>query len=254
MRRFLICSGVHSRPKSLEWLQRAVETRHPDGILFAGGVLDMGRQYTSRTTPWGLTHDDAIFIEKFFETLGHIGIFSAVIPGPVDTPLEDFLRAGMHAEVTYPNLHMAHATLIERGDVAVSGIGGCIMEGHMTDVDRYSRTVAEYFLRPFRLAPQPHTVLLLATPPLGPLGGSDGSRVVSELIDSYHPSLCVVNGPHETRGVQHIAHTTIVNPGHVAEGWAAWLDWNRDLNDQVSFLNLRDLEMAKAMADVGVCD
>src|SRR5262245_54827383 len=37
MRRFLVCSGVHGRVESLEWLHKAVRQRRPDGVLFAGG-------------------------------------------------------------------------------------------------------------------------------------------------------------------------------------------------------------------------
>ncbi len=255
MRRFLVCSGVHSRPKSLEWLRQAVAKRRPEGLLFAGGVLDRGRQYVAQTTTqWGLTHDDALFLEKFFETVGGLDIFSAIIPGPVDTPLEDFLRLGMNAEVDFPGLHLVHATLVEKGDIAVCGMGGCISGCPATELDTCSRTLAEYHLRSLGSAKQPHKVLLLANPPPGQLGGEEGSALTGDLIDSYHPSLCVVAGPSERRGTQRIASTLVINPGCLAEGWAAWLDRNRPADEQVEFLNLRDLESAGVATDIGVCD
>lgn len=255
MRRFLLCSGVQGRPKSLEWLRHAVSRRQPDGILFAGGVLDTARHYVPKaTSEWGLTREDAVFIEHFFETLGQLGVFAAVIPGPVDTPVEDFLRMGMHAEIDYPNVHVVHATLVEKGDIAVTGVGGCISENSVTDPATCSRTFAEYCLRSLWTARQPHKILLLANPPTGPLGGDKGSALTGDLVDSYHPRLCVVGGSSERRGTQHVASTLVLNPGHLAEGWAAMLDWNRAADDQVEFLNLRNLEVARVTADIGVGD
>lgn len=255
MRRFLVCSGVHGRPKSLQWLRQMTEARQPDGILFAGGVLDTARQYTPReTTPWGMTSEDVRFTEEFLATLGGLGVFSAVIPGRTDTPLEEFLRLGMHAEMEFPGLHLAHATLVTRGDVAVCGMGGALEEHRVSGGETCSRTLAEYHLRPLWTATQPRRILLLPDAPTGPLGGRDGSTLAAELIDSYHPSLCVVGGPSENRGVQRLASTLIINPGQVAEGWAAWLDWDRPAEEQVELLNLRLLTETGVMAEVGVGD
>jgi len=255
MRNILICSGVHARPKCVAWLRRIVEKRQPDAILFAGGVLDTARHYPAQSlTDWGLTTEGARFIEHFFEALGSLGVFSAVIPGQGDTPLEDFLRMGMHAEIECPQLHLAHATLIEKGDAAICGIGGSICEGTAKDRHTCSRTMAEYHLRSLWKAKQPYKILLLAEPPAGDLGGEQGSELTAELIDSFHPSLCVVAGPSERRGMQRIASTLVINPGHLAEGWAAWLDRSRVADEQVEFLNLRDLELAGVAADVGCGD
>jgi Icc-related predicted phosphoesterase len=255
MRRFLVCTGVHGRPKSLEWLRQAVEHRRPEGILFAGGVLDTARHYAARTTTaWGLTHEDALFLEQFFKTLGKLRLFSAIIPGPGDTPVEDFLRMGMHAEIEFPDLHLVHATLVEKGDIAICGIGGLLADAAACEREICSRTMAEYHLRPLWVAKQPHKILLLAVPPTGALGGAEGCTLAGQLLDSYHPSLCVVAGPSERRGTQRVAHTLVLNPGHLAEGWAAWLDWNREVPEQVEFVNLRDLESKRGVIDIGVGD
>jgi Icc-related predicted phosphoesterase len=255
MRRFLVCSGVSSRPKSLEWLRAAVTHRQPDGILFAGGVLDSARHYAAQTTTdWGFTHEDALFLKQFFETLGKLRIFSAIIPGPWDTPVEDFLRLGMHAEVEFPDLHVVHATLVEKGDTAILGMGGLLAESATAERDLCSRIMAEYHLRPLWMAKQPHKILLLATPPTGALGGQEGRTLTGDLIDSNHPSLCVVAGPSERRGSQRMASTLVINPGHLAEGWAAWLDWNRPVPDQVELLNLRHLDGGRLGTDTGVGD
>lgn len=172
--------------------------------------------------------------------IGKLETFIAVIPGAFDTPLEHFLRLGMHAEVEFPTVHIAHATMVKRRDIAMCGLGGCVAEGAAVEMDVCSRSMAEYYLRPLWSARQPRKVLLLATPPEGPLGGAEGSLLSAELVDSLHPSLCVAGGPSCTRGMQRIDGTLIVNPGRLVDGWAAWIDWGRSGGDQVELFNVNE--------------
>jgi len=124
------------------------------------------------------------------------------------------------------------------------GLGGPIAERKLFGVDSHSRVTAEYALRPLWNAKQPRKALLLAVPPCGPLGGPDGAELVGELIDSYHPDLCVVGGSSERRGCERIGHTLVINPGRLTDGWAAWLDWGRPSAEQVEFVNLPGLVSA----------
>jgi Icc-related predicted phosphoesterase len=253
MRRFLICGGIHGRENSLECLRRAAESCRPDGILFAGGVLDTSRQHAPGNTAWGLTPADARFVERFFACLGKLGLFSAVIPGLADTPLDDFLRLGMHAELEYPSVHLVHATLLEKGELAVCGMGGRLGAGPLSEPDIVTRTFVEYHLRPLWTARQPRKVLLLPAPPTGVLGGQEGNKLCGELIDSYHPTLCVVGGASECAGIERVASTLIVNPGYLADGYAAFLDWNRPGGEQAELLDLQNALSAAGM-EVAVGD
>jgi Icc-related predicted phosphoesterase len=247
MRRFLICANLECRPKSLEWLRRLVELRRPDAILFAGGVLDVIRAHMPLPQKQRLTHDEGAFVEAFFQTLAETRAYSAVIPGPGDFPIEEFLRLGMNAEVEYPNVHLVHMTLVEESDAALCGLGGRIGHG-----DGLSRTLAEYHLRRIATADQPQRILLLSSPPPGVLGGSESNTVVGELIDSLHPTLCAVGGPSEQRGSRRIGHTLIINPGFLAEGFAAWVDLGKHGDEQVELLDLRKL--LEPLMDIGAVD
>jgi hypothetical protein len=241
MRQFLICGGMEGKDDSLRCLEALVGERRPDGVLFVGGILAPTAGEELRAGADGIPRDDALCYERFFETLGNLGVFAVLIPGAQDTPLRGFLRLAMHAEVEFSTLHVAHACLVQKEDVALAGIGGQLTE----NVDsceatvRCSRTTTEYFLRKLWSAEQPRKVLMLGTAPKGRLGGEMGSAVAGDLIDSYHPNLCVVAGPTSRRGTQRIAHTLIVNPGRLADGSAAWLDWDRRAGDQVEFLDTR---------------
>jgi Metallophosphoesterase, calcineurin superfamily len=230
MRRFLLTGRLDGRAEALAKLQTLVQERRPDGVLFAGGALGNGSAPAERRKGW----------ENFLDGLGKLGVFTALIPGATELPLREFLRLATAAEVDRPNVHVAHATLFDEKDVAVSGLGGDLTEAEDRTEDRlcYSRASAEYFLRSLWRAEQPQKVLLLSVAPPGPLGGEAGNRVCGDFIDSYHPTLCVVAGTTERRGAQRIAHTLVVNPGRLADGSAAWLDWDRPRDEQVEFLRL----------------
>jgi Icc-related predicted phosphoesterase len=229
MKQFLIAGRLDGHPEALAKLQALVQDRQPDGVLFAGGILG--------NDPASLAEKRARW-EEFFDGLGRPGVFTAVVPGSAEAPLREFLRLAKDAELEHPNIHVAHATLFERGNVAVCGLGGELTEAEDRTEDRlsYSRVTAEYFLRALWRSEQPHKILLLNAAPPGQLGGEAGNPICGDLIDSYHPSLCVVAGTTERRGFQRIAHTLVVNPGRLADGSVAWLDWNRDKGEQVEFL------------------
>jgi Icc-related predicted phosphoesterase len=231
MKRFLIAGRLDGQHEALAKLQTLVQERRPDGVLFAGDILgNSPASHAEKLRRW----------EDFFDGLGKLGVFTAAVPGAADVPLREFLRLARDAEVAFPNLHVAHATLYEQGDVAVGGLGGELTEAEDHTEDRlcYARASAEYFLRALWRAEQPHKVLLLSVAPFGQLGGEAGNRICGDFIDSYHPSLCVVAGTTERRGCQRIAHTLVVNPGRLADGAVAWLDRNRSRGEQVELLRL----------------
>jgi len=241
MHRFLLCAGVDGNPQALGWLRQVVDARRPDGVLFAGGIVNPDRHCAAKLTPWSLAAKDSTFAEQFFTALGRLGVFCAVIPGPAGEPMDEFFRLAIEAELAFPNVRFAHATLIEEGGVAVCGLGGGISEDTLSGCECSTRPAAKYFLRPLWRTEQPRKVLLLSSPPPGPLGGSKGNALVGDLIDSFHPDLCVVDGASERRGSQRIANTLVVNPGRLADGWAAWLDWGQPGEKGLELVNVKGL-------------
>jgi hypothetical protein len=231
VKRFLIAGGLDGRLEVLARLRTLVCERRPDGMLFAGGILgDHPASHVEKLKRW----------EECFDGLGRLGVFTAAVPGAAEAPQREFLRLAKDAEVGHPTLHIAHATLVEQGDVALAGLGGELTEADDRTEDRlsYARATAEYFLRALWQAELPHKVLLLSVAPPGPLGGATGNRICGDFIDSYHPSLCVAAGATEARGFQRIAHTLVVNPGRLADGSVAGLDWGRSRDEQVEFIRV----------------
>jgi Icc-related predicted phosphoesterase len=231
MKRFLIAGSLDGEHEALANVRTLAQERKPDAVLFAGRILGIrAASHAEKLKRW----------EDFFDGLGALGVFTAMVPGADATPLREFQRVAKDAEIEYPNLHVAHATLIQQRHAAISGLGGELTE----DVDRledrlcYSRASAEFILRGLWLAEQTQKILLLSAPPPGSLGGKDGNRICGDLIDSYHPTLCVVAGETERRGFERIAHTLVVNPGQLCDGSTAWVDRSSRKAEQVEFLGV----------------
>lgn len=216
MKKIVACAGLNGNEKALEKLLAVIKERKPDGVLFAGGIV----------APHTHVAHKADFMKKFFEALDESASPIAVIPGPNDSPLREFYRVALNAEVVHPALMVVHGTPFVRAGYAVSGIGGLITESEDSDfpVIRYSHAAAEFYLRTLWQIEKPVKILLLSEPPTGQLGGSEGNSIVKELITSYHPTICVVAGKKENRGSEHFARTLVVNPGLLVEGSAAWIE------------------------------
>ena len=129
MRRFLLCSGVYGKKAAIEGLRRLATDRRPEAVLFAGGILSSQRRAVPCSTGlWGLTPEDERFAIEFGAALGALGVFSAVIQEPNFVPEDQFCRLAMAVELEFPNVHVAHATLVEAHDVAVCGLGIAVAE------------------------------------------------------------------------------------------------------------------------------
>jgi hypothetical protein len=238
MRTFLACSGVDGRAEAIDRLEELVRQRSPGAILFAGGLFDPAPAQESLTATTDRRHHDMLLLERFFAALGAMQTVAMVIPGPHDVPLRAFLMAGMNARSQSPGVHLVHCTIVSARDIVISGVGGELT--HSEDCGeptvRCSRTTAEYFLQAFGSADESEKVLLLGSAPNGSLSGVTGNAIAGEIVDSYHPRLCVCGGPTDHRGIDRVAKTTIVNPGRLSDGCAAWIDWSRDTDEQVEMI------------------
>lgn len=240
LQRFLVVSGINGQAEALLRLQALVRDRRPDGLLFAGGVLPHGENDAANFDSACYANEGTLFVERFFATLGSLDVFSAVIPGVFDAPLDDFLRLGMAAEVEHPKIHLVHVTPVEEGDIAVFGLGACITDYTSTDIGYYSHTLAHYYLRPLCSAKKPWKVLLLSDLPECWRGELANERLVADaLTATYHPSVCVLGRPCATGRIERIGETLLIHPGYFADGCAAWLDLGRPRDEQAQLLDLR---------------
>jgi hypothetical protein len=239
MQRFLILSGINGDEGALLRLEMAIRERRPDGLLFAGGVLRDEGEDGVDFDPESYTEKGMQFVERFFGTLGSLGVFSAVIPGVADAPLEEFLRLGMTAELAFPKVHLAHVTPVEEGDLTVFGLGGCVTDYTATGVAYYSRTLAKYYLRPLCTAKKPRKVLLLSNLQDWKGETANERHVAGALTFTYRPTVCVIGDSGVTGRIERIAGTLLIHPGRFADGSAAWLDLGQAGDVQADLLDLR---------------
>lgn len=238
MRTFLACSGIDGRAEAIDRLEELVRQRSPGAILFAGGLFDPTPAQEALTATTDRRHHDMLLLERFFAALGAMQRVAMVIPGPQDAPLRAFLMAGMNARSQSPGVHLVHCAIVSARDIVISGVGGELTHGEDSGepIVRCSRTTAEYFLQAFGSADESEKILLLGSTPNGSLSGDSGNSIAGEIVDSFHPRLCVVAGLTDHRGVDRVARTTVVNPGRLSDGSAAWIDWSRDSDEQVEMI------------------
>ncbi len=240
LRKIIACCGIDGNVESLDYLKSLVIDQNPDAILFAGGLNACGQASSCGDK---LSPEQVDLYRQFFDVVGNTDAWVALIPGVDDVPADEFMRYAMAAETDFPNIHVVHGTLFEDKGTAYCGIGGCLVEHKDPNSRRWevSRSEAEYGLRQLWRSDASRKVLLLNSAPNGSLGGEQGSTIAGELIDSYHPSICVVAGCSENRGIDRVAHTTIINPGRLSDGFAAAIDLKKPVEEQVEMLELKEV-------------
>ncbi|HZZ82237.1 MAG TPA: hypothetical protein VFE62_27310 [Gemmataceae bacterium] len=236
---FLIIGGLNGHSEALRSLPGIVRDLTPDGLLFAGGIFPEDATEVVRFVCECeyYTEQGAVFMDRFFATLGSLGIFSAVIPGVFDAPLDEFLTRGMAAERRHPELHIVHVTPAQKGDVAIFGLGGCISDQTSTNTGYYSRSLAQYYLRPLLTCKLPRKILLVSDPPESWQGELGDQRLADALIAAYHPEVCVAGRRSVKNPIERIGETLLVHPGDFSAGSAAWLDLDLPMDDRAKLLH-----------------
>lgn len=238
MRRFLIIGGVNGNSEALLDLPSKVRELTPDGLLFVGGVFPHNQKENEEFVCEceDYTKEGAAFMDRFFATIGSLGVFSAVIPGVFDAPFDEFLTRGMTAERRYPDLHIVHVTPAQKGDVAIFGLGGCIADHSSVNTGYYSRSLADYYMRPLLTCKLPRRILLASDRPESWQGELGDVQLVDALIATFHPEVCVAGRLGVKKPIERIGETLLIHPGDFSAGCAAWLDLDRPVADQAKLL------------------
>ncbi len=166
----------------------------------------------------------------------HPQVFAQI--GNMDrTEVDDWLSA---EEI---NLHRTVRELAP--DVAVFGVGGSIFTPFGTPSEfpesKFSIWLEECWQKACHYSVK---ILIAHNPPYGTAcdivtnGAHVGSRAVQEFIEEYQPDICFCGHIHESRALDRLGRTQIVNPGAFVHGDYATL--TRDANGQF-FIALHSL-------------
>lgn len=202
--RFLVTSDFHGRPEAAENLETFLEEDY-DGVFLLGDLTQFG--------PPSQASD-------FLDITEEADISTFALPGNCDP--EELVDVLEQKGVNF------HAKSVSLGGVSFLGFGGSdttpfgtIFEFDDSDILRELRGLAGGMKGDW--------VLLTHAPPYGTeadlssRGSHVGSKAIRKIIDEFNPLANICGHIHESRGVDRIDGTWIVNTGPIFEGYAAEL-------------------------------
>jgi len=201
--KILALADIHG---DLEKLYRLVdrlkeEKAKPDVVLIAGDL-----------TPFG----PASLVKPIREKLMELTKYVLAVPGNEDP--DDVRREMREFDI--------HGKEVKFGNVKIVGFEGARWvetgEGVFVSYDPIHEKL--------RKEKGERVVLLTHVPPFDTevdklwTGHHVGSPFLKSLIEEYQPDLVICGHIHEARGVDRIKKTTVINPGALADGYAAWIE------------------------------
>jgi|GEM_PF-38905 len=181
------------------------------------------------------------------ELLGSLGVPVYLLPGDDDLPLATINQA-LQAYRGSAMLHLVHRTSAPLGELdVVSGFGGQLTNGGESvaaavQFPAWEARVAFEHLAAYDTAFQnaARRIFLFATPPQGERidrfnGSHVGAPLLNSVIRAYQPHIVCCGGPSDSCGIELIYGTRVVNPGALADGSYALIDFER-LNIQLKHL------------------
>jgi len=207
--RLLLLADIHGRTTSLR--QTLMRVRDIEGVLVAGDITS----YTG-------THWDEV-INLLSEWCEDNGCTAYVVPGNADP--KTIMR------VKKEKVKILHIALEPFPPYVIGGIGGGLGFPFM-DIPRLNDVELTLYVKRFissygpGLAPY-SWILLTHTPPYGTrldilyTGEHVGSHGIRSLIEEKKPLLAVSGHIHESRGIECLGKTVMVNPGPNYRGYFA---------------------------------
>ena len=202
-------SDIHGKVSTLKRTLKEVDD--VDAVFIAGDLSSYA----------GLRWDNVLNVVSRY--CKQKGVPAYVVPGNVDPPA--LLHTG------YDNVNVLHTSTSTLGKYIVAGIGGGMgfsfwRTVRLTDND-FERFINS-LLREYGGGLAPYSWFLLThTPPYGTkldimyTGEHVGSKALRALVEVRKPVLVVSGHIHESRNVDYLGKTTLVNPGPNYRGFYA---------------------------------
>ena len=202
----LVITDVHGR---VDLIKRIPEVSDADLIVFAGDV-----------TPYGLGLDPYKVLAKLTKFIEPKVLIA--VPGNMD-PASIYDRAEREL-----GIKLVHGRAFKVGDVAFIGVGGSPPTPFGTLTEFPEDTIEEVLAEALKEAEGCGRLVLVShAPPYGTrcdvaVGGRHvGSIKVREFILRHQPVLSICGHIHESRAVDELGKTKVVNPGPFFRGYYA---------------------------------
>ena len=205
--RLLIISDIHGR---VDLINKIPEVGKVDVVVFAGDIA-----------PYGAVHRAYEALVKLAQDLRDSVVVA--VPGNMD-PAEAYHRAGREL-----GIKVVHGDAAVIDDVTFIGVGGSPPTPFGTVPEFTEDEIKAILEKSYSRvrANQENIVLVSHSPPYGTkcdvvfTGKHVGSIKVREFIEKHQPTLCVCGHIHESRAVDELGDTKIVNPGPLFRGYYA---------------------------------
>ena len=208
--KMLVATDIHGNHGIAQKLAVIATNEKVEAILILGDITHFG------------TLEDAEYILKIFS---ETKIETFYIPGNVDPKLL------LTKPIELPYVHFAHGKGLKIADTTIVGAGGSIITPFNTPIE-YSeeklRQIIEQGLKD--LDGKKLDVLMTHNPPfetaLDLAGNIEhvGSRMIRKIIENHQPTIALSGHIHESRAIDRIDKTLIINPGPAALGYYALID------------------------------
>lgn len=136
-----------------------------------------------------------------------------------------------------------HGTCEAYGDLMFVGVGGGLISPFHTPFELTEKEVMNVLNRGFRHALTRRWFVLVSHHPpkntkvdVAHVGGHIGSLSVRQFVEEKKPSIVFCGHVHESRGIDQIGNTILVNPGPAKEGGYALADFNEKIEVKLHWL------------------
>jgi uncharacterized protein len=199
--RIYAVADIHGQAHRIEAIIRNIAAIHPDVLVIAGDITGYAR--------------DVATIAK----LNDVKIPVLAIRGNVDA---HDLEWQFH---DFDNIRSIHLQEVIKDDISFVGMDGGITIPLLTFLNSVERNALKAIVPLIKR----HTVLVTHAPPWGALdkgfgGLHGGSRDLAELILEKQPKVLICGHIHESRGVDHMGETLVVNCSMGHSGAGALID------------------------------
>ncbi len=205
--RILAFTDIHGNAKNLEKLL-TTEKEGIDIIVFCGDAAP----YHSPSS-----------IEYLFQALSAIALPSVVVPGNMDSP-----KAYEHPPT---NVKVIHGGFYVHKGYAFIGIGGSPPTPFGTyfelSEDDILKLLEEAWMKAIKFGP---IIVVSHAPPYQTAcdktftGMHVGSKSLRKFIEDKIPILCICGHIHESRAIDRVGDTVVVNPGPLRNGYYAVIE------------------------------
>ncbi len=208
--KMLVASDIHGNYGIAQKLAVIATNEEVEAILILGDITHFG------------SFEDAEYIMKLFSDTE---IETFYIPGNVDP------KTLVKKPIELPYVHLAHGKGYEIADLTIVGAGGSIPTPFNTSIEFSEDNLEKIIENGIKdIDNKKINVLMTHVPPYGTaldLAGKIehvGSKVVRKTIEKYQPTIALSGHIHESRAIDRIERTLIINPGAAALGYYALIE------------------------------